>query len=57
MLELSEDEAENFSAHVKKSEQHAYKIETLCGNTAPIIHTLLKEVCENATRDRIQFKQ
>ncbi len=46
MSELSKDGAENFSAHVTKSEQHAYiKIKTLCRKTVPIIHTLLKEVC------------
>ncbi len=49
MLELSKDEAKNFSAQVTQSKQHAYiKIETLHGNTVSIIHALLKEVCGNA---------
>ncbi len=50
---LSEDETENFSAHITKSEQWAYmKIETLRGNTALIIHASLKEVCRNVTLNR-----
>ncbi len=54
MSELSEDEAENFSAHVIKFEQWVYiKIETLCGITVPVNYALLKEVCGNATLDRI----
>ncbi len=53
MSELSEDEAENFLAHVAKFEQCVYiKIKTLCDNTDPIIHASLKEVCGNATLDR-----
>ncbi len=53
MSELSEDEAENLLAHVTKSEQYAYiKIETVCGNTIPIIHALLTEVCGDATQDK-----
>ncbi len=51
--ELSEDEAEYFSTYVTQSEQCAYiRIETLCGNTVPTIHILLKEICGNATLDR-----
>ncbi len=50
MSELPEDEAENFSVHVIKSKHCVYiKIKTLCGNTVPIIHTSLKEICGNAT--------
>ncbi len=53
MSELSKDEAENFWAHVIKSEQCAYiKIETWYGNTVAIIHALLKEVCGNETLNR-----
>ncbi len=53
MSESSEDDAENFSAHIRKSKQRAYiKIETLYGNMVSIIHASLKEVCRNATLDR-----
>ncbi len=42
-----------FLACVTKSKQGAFiKIKTMCGNMFPIIHTLLKEVCGNATLDR-----
>ncbi len=53
MSELSEGEAENVSAYVTKSKQRAYiKIETLCGDTVPIIQASLKEVYGKATLDR-----
>ncbi len=53
MSELSKDGAKNFLAYVTKYNQCAHiKIETLYGNTVPIIHTSLKEVCGNATLDR-----
>ncbi len=58
MLELSEYEAENFLARVTKSEQHAYiKIKTLHDSTVPVTHTLLKDVCRNATLDRCTVQQ
>ncbi len=41
-------------AHIMKFEQHAHvNIKTLRGNTASLIHALLKEVCGNATLNRI----
>ncbi len=52
-VRVVQNKAENFSAHVTESEQPTYiKVETLCGNAVPIIHTLLKEVCGNITLDR-----
>ncbi len=58
MSELSEDEAKNFSAHITKSKQRAsIEIETLCGNTVPISHALLKDICGNGTlKDVASFK-
>ncbi len=51
MSELSEDEAENFSVYIGKSEQRAYiKIKILYGNTVLIIHTFLKEVCDTGQK-------
>ncbi len=61
MSELSEDEVENFSAHVTRFEQQAYiKIEILCGNyrwQVPIIHTLSKAVCGSVTLGRSTVQQ
>ncbi len=53
MLELPEDEVEHFVTYIIKSKQRTHiKIETLHGNTVPITHVSLKEVCGNATLDR-----
>ncbi len=44
--------------NVTKSKQFAHiKIETLWGSTVPIIHTLLKEICGNATLNSSTIQQ
>ncbi len=58
MSDLFKDEAENFSSHVTNFKQREYiKIETLCCNTVPIIHTLLKAISKNAVLDGSTVQQ
>ncbi len=58
MSELPEDKAKTFLAGVTTSEYCVYiKIETFCGKTVTIIHTLLKEICGNATMGKSTAQQ